>query len=190
MYVEAEHRWIPEVNFSPQDISKQALNLIAVQGFSTGQIICSILTPTFGQNDSGCSADISHINEICARIPNRNNDFIPFTDLLPVYCIKVLHKENKAQKSTERIMEKFGISHLKNRTPHHLSTGEKKKVALLGLLVCEPELLLFDEPTANLDQPGTKELLNIIKHLNSTIIISTHNPQLPIHIQPHRLVKL
>lgn len=66
-----------------------------------------------------------------------------------------------------------------NRSPFSLSGGEKRKVAIAGVLVYEPSILILDEPTAGLDSRGKKELLSIIKMLNfkrkTTVIIISHN---------------
>lgn len=79
----------------------------------------------------------------------------------------------------DNIIEKLGIKHLVGRIPHYLSGGEKKKVALAGAMVLEPELLIMDEPFSNLDIKSQDELIEII-HLfgsdfNSTFIISLHD---------------
>ena len=70
-----------------------------------------------------------------------------------------------------------GIEHLLNRNPGSLSGGEKQKVAIAGILACEPEIIIFDESTSMLDPKSTKELLEVIKALkgNKTIIYITHN---------------
>lgn len=72
-------------------------------------------------------------------------------------------------------LKKFNLEELKYKEPHNLSAGEKKKVALLSVLIYEPKLLLLDEPTTDLDLKGCNELINIINSLNMTKIISTHN---------------
>jgi cobalt/nickel transport system ATP-binding protein len=78
----------------------------------------------------------------------------------------------------DHILEDIGISHLKNRPPHRLSFGEKKKVALATALILRPELLILDEPTANLDLVSRRALIDLLNELNAegtTIIVSTHD---------------
>jgi len=78
----------------------------------------------------------------------------------------------------DHILEDIGISHLKNRPPHRLSFGEKKKVSLATALVLRPELLILDEPTANLDLVSRRaliDLLNELKAEGTTILVSTHD---------------
>ena len=82
------------------------------------------------------------------------------------------------QERCEHILEDIGISHLKNRPPHRLSFGEKKKVSLATALVLRPELLILDEPTANLDLHSRRGLIDLLNELNAegtTIVISTHD---------------
>ena len=86
--------------------------------------------------------------------------------------------EEVIQQRCEHILEDIGISHLKNRPPHRLSFGEKKKVSLATALVLRPELLILDEPTANLDLVSRRGLIDLLNELNAegtTIVISTHD---------------
>lgn len=71
----------------------------------------------------------------------------------------------------------IGIDHLLSRSPESLSGGEKQKVAIAGILACEPDIIIFDESTSMLDPKSTKELLATIKDLkgDKTIIYITHN---------------
>ncbi len=67
---------------------------------------------------------------------------------------------------------------IKNRSPHQLSEGEKRRIAIAGVLVMAPEVLVFDEPTACLDSSGIKLMIQIMKQLHengTTIILITHN---------------
>jgi cobalt transport protein ATP-binding subunit len=78
----------------------------------------------------------------------------------------------------DHILEDIGISHLKDRPPHRLSFGEKKKVSLATALILRPELLILDEPTANLDLLSRRGLIDLLNELNAegtTIVISTHD---------------
>ncbi len=78
---------------------------------------------------------------------------------------------------TEKAMKVMRISHLRNRHPYELSEGEKKRVAIATVLSYDPEFILFDEPTANMDGKGRKEFKSILKKLidqGKTIVIATH----------------
>lgn len=72
-----------------------------------------------------------------------------------------------------------GIEYLASRVPHHLSGGEKKRVAIAGVIAMEPEVLVLDEPTAGLDPKGVADLNEFINSLSSkygmTVIFSTHD---------------
>jgi len=86
--------------------------------------------------------------------------------------------EDSVQKRCDHILEDIGISHLRDRPPHRLSFGEKKKVSLATALVLQPELLILDEPTANLDLLSRRALINMLNELNAegtTILVSTHD---------------
>ena len=75
-----------------------------------------------------------------------------------------------------------GIEHLKERVPHHLSGGEKKRVAIAGVIAMEPQVIVLDEPTAGLDPKGVKDLISVINALareyGITVIFSTHDVSL------------
>jgi len=72
-----------------------------------------------------------------------------------------------------------GIEHLAHRVPHHLSGGEKKRVAIAGVIAMEPEVLVLDEPTAGLDPRGVADLdafiNSLAKNYGMTVIFSTHD---------------
>lgn len=75
----------------------------------------------------------------------------------------------------------LGISHLAERPIHELSLGEKKRVAIAGVLVLHPEIILLDEPTAGLDFAGICAMLALLKRLHqegTTLVISTHDTDL------------
>jgi cobalt/nickel transport system ATP-binding protein len=72
-------------------------------------------------------------------------------------------------------MQLTGLAGFEERVPHHLSLGEKKRVAMAGLLAMSPDILLLDEPTSNLDPQGRRDLINILRGRKETIIIATHD---------------
>jgi cobalt/nickel transport system ATP-binding protein len=86
--------------------------------------------------------------------------------------------EEVIKQRSQEVLEKIGIYHLKDRPPHRLSFGEKKKASLATALVLKPELLILDEPTANLDLRSRRSLIGMLNELNrkgTTIMISTHD---------------
>ncbi len=90
--------------------------------------------------------------------------------------LKLPEEDIKARSA--HVLDKMGIEHLKERPPHRLSFGEKKKVSLATALVLKPELLILDEPTANLDLVSRRGLIDTLNELNragTTIIVSTHD---------------
>jgi cobalt/nickel transport system ATP-binding protein len=72
-------------------------------------------------------------------------------------------------------LETVALSGSASRAPYHLSAGEKKRAAIAGIIVTEPEILILDEPTANLDPPGQRALAALIAHLPQAKIIVTHD---------------
>jgi cobalt/nickel transport system ATP-binding protein len=72
----------------------------------------------------------------------------------------------------------MNLTEMKDRPPHYLSGGEKKRVSIADIIAMEPEVILFDEPTASLDPVNVKmlkEVLDEMTHLGKTLLISTHD---------------
>lgn len=87
-------------------------------------------------------------------------------------------ERNIINKKVLKVLKELNLTHLKYKNPSSLSGGEKKKLAIAGILVMDPEIILFDEPFSNLDYPGTIQILSIITKLNKsghTVIIATHD---------------
>ena len=82
-----------------------------------------------------------------------------------------------AKKQAEELLAFTGITKLANYSPHHLSGGEKKKVAIAAILAVNPEVLIFDEPTNGLDPRSQRWMIDTINQLNQrgkTMIVATH----------------
>jgi len=74
-----------------------------------------------------------------------------------------------------RALEQVGMRDAGRKAPYHLSAGEKRRVALAGVLVMSPEILILDEPTTYLDPPGQRELIHLLKGLPQAKILVTHD---------------
>ena len=74
-------------------------------------------------------------------------------------------------------LEKVGMAHKAGKAPWHLSAGEKKRVAIAGILAGEPKLLVLDEPTTFLDPPGQRGLADLLEELPQAKILITHDVQ-------------
>ncbi|QLH74296.1 MAG: ABC transporter ATP-binding protein [Methanomassiliicoccales archaeon] len=83
--------------------------------------------------------------------------------------------EEEVKDRVARAMEQAGISGFSDRVPHRLSIGEKKRVAIAGVLAMSPPILLLDEPTANLDPQGRRDLVNILHSIPQGFVLATHD---------------
>ena len=88
----------------------------------------------------------------------------------------------------EQALASTGMSGAEERAPHHLSSGQKKRVALATLLAMEPELLLLDEPTSTLDPRGRRELIRILEALPVARLIATHDLELVLELCPRAVL--
>ena len=79
-------------------------------------------------------------------------------------------------RKTAAMLELFGLQEVREKPPHFLSYGQKKKVCLAAILAVEPEVLILDEPTAGLDLAQQEKLLTYLENLNGiTVLIATHD---------------
>jgi cobalt/nickel transport system ATP-binding protein len=91
------------------------------------------------------------------------------------------YSESEVKKAVLEALRYVGLEGFERRPPHLLSGGEKKRVAIAGILAMDPDVLVFDEPTSGLDPSGSEdimELLDELHHQGKTIIISTHDIEL------------
>lgn len=90
----------------------------------------------------------------------------------PKNC-KVSNEE--AEKKAVDLLEKLNLKYLVDKSPIKLSGGEKRIVAIAGILITNPKLILLDEPTAFLDYPAKKKMTEIINNVESAKLIATHD---------------
>ncbi len=89
--------------------------------------------------------------------------------------------DREVKDAVENALRLVGLSGFDRRPPHQLSGGEKKRVAIAGVLAMDPDILVFDEPTSGLDPSGSEDIMELLDELNQrgkTVIISTHDIEL------------
>ena len=90
-------------------------------------------------------------------------------------------KQDEVEKRVQEALERVGMDGFEKKPPHHLSGGQKKRVAIAGILAMRPEIMVLDEPTSGLDPKGASQILRILYQLNQegmSIVISTHDVDL------------
>ena len=87
--------------------------------------------------------------------------------------------EEEVRRRVEAAMERTGVGALRDKPTHALSFGQKKRVAIAGVLVMEPSVMILDEPTAGLDPQGVSDIMHLLTELRDglgmTILIATHD---------------
>jgi cobalt/nickel transport system ATP-binding protein len=86
--------------------------------------------------------------------------------------------EDAVRQRVKEALHEVGLDGFEERVPFHLSGGEKRRVALAGILAMQPEVLLLDEPSSHLDPRGRRELIKLIQQLGNTKLIASHDLEL------------
>jgi len=89
--------------------------------------------------------------------------------------------DDEVEKRVEESLAVVGMNGTERKAPHHLSGGQKKRVAIAGILAMQPEIMVLDEPTTGLDPKGVKQVMDILYDLNQkgmSIIISSHDVEM------------
>jgi cobalt/nickel transport system ATP-binding protein len=92
--------------------------------------------------------------------------------------INMGYSESEVRQRVSRALEWVGMLGYEQRSPHHLSVGEKKRIAIATVLSLTPEVLAIDEPTSNLDPRSKWSLIELLKQLPMAKIIATHDLEL------------
>ncbi|ALT68186.1 energy-coupling factor ABC transporter ATP-binding protein [Methanobrevibacter millerae] len=84
----------------------------------------------------------------------------------------------EVERRVDEALTMVGMEQYMDKTPHHLSGGQQKRVAIAGIIAMRPEIMILDEPTAGLDPEGVEKVLDILDNLNKegmSIVISSHD---------------
>ena len=120
---------------------------------------------------------------------NRVGIIFQFFNLLPILSVEeniglphlLMGNSNPPGAKIDRLLLEMGLSQRRHHKPHELSGGEMQRVAICRALINDPELILADEPTGNLDSASGKEVLEILRRLRDeqgkTILLVTHSQE-------------
>jgi cobalt/nickel transport system ATP-binding protein len=147
-----------------------------------------ILKPTYGRilfDDKPLKYDAKSLLELRKRVgfvfqdPN-DQLFAPTVKQDVAFGpLNLGYSTEKVKAIVAEAMETVGIAQFAEKPPHFLSLGQKKRVALAGVLAMEPEVIIMDEPTSNLDPRATSEILHLLLQLNKekgiTLLLATHD---------------
>ena len=93
--------------------------------------------------------------------------------------------QEEVEIKVKKALKAVGMEGFEKKAPHHLSGGQKKRIAIAGVLAMNPSVMVLDEPTSGLDPKGASQILKLLYGLNKngiTIVISTHDVDLvPIY---------
>ena len=85
-------------------------------------------------------------------------------------------------------LDLVGMSEFADRPPHHLSFGQRRRVAVATVLAMEPEILVLDEPSSNLDPASRRELADIVRSLDVTVLMVTHDLPYALELCPRSVI--
>ncbi|WP_309144536.1 ABC transporter ATP-binding protein [Streptomyces sp. BR123] len=85
-------------------------------------------------------------------------------------------------------LEQVGMADFADRPPHHLSFGQRRRVAVATVLAMRPEILVLDEPSSNLDPASRRELADILRSLDVTVLMVTHDLPYALELCPRSVV--
>ncbi|MEV7872533.1 ABC transporter ATP-binding protein [Streptomyces sp. NPDC088124] len=85
-------------------------------------------------------------------------------------------------------LSRVGMAAYADRPPHHLSFGQRRRVAVATVLVMEPEILVLDEPSSNLDPASRRELADILRSLDTTVLMVTHDLPYALELCPRSVI--
>ncbi|WP_430377684.1 energy-coupling factor ABC transporter ATP-binding protein [Streptomyces sp. B1-3] len=97
-------------------------------------------------------------------------------------------KGDELEARVRTALEQVGMAEFAHRPPHHLSFGQRRRVAVATVLAMEPEILVLDEPSSNLDPASRRELADILRSLDVTVLMVTHDLPYALELCPRSLI--
>jgi len=98
------------------------------------------------------------------------------------------YSEEASLENAIEALKMVGMDEYQEKAPHHLSFGQKRKVAIASVLASKPQLLVLDEPSSNLDPSSRRELIDILLSLDVSIVLVTHDLPMALEICPRSIV--
>jgi len=95
---------------------------------------------------------------------------------------------DEVESRVESALEAVRMSTFRDRLSHHLSMGEKKRIAIATVLSMQPHILVLDEPSSGLDPRARRTLINLLRELPITMLVSTHDMRLVQELFPRTIV--
>lgn len=90
--------------------------------------------------------------------------------------------EEKVRERVDEVLKTVGCLSLKDKPPHHLSSGQKSSVAIASVIAMQPDILVMDEPASNLDPKSRRQLINLLKDFEHTKVIASHDLDLILDV--------
>ena len=188
------------------DLSVDRGEFVAIVGASGSgkstllHILGSVDKPTEGKVFID-GADLAGLDQTQAAIFRRRKVGLvyQFYNLIPTLTVRkniliplALDKKKPHQDHLDRIVCSLGLTEKLDALPHQLSGGQQQRVAIARALIYRPALLLADEPTGNLDQKNSREIVDLLKlsnrSLGQTILLITHDEK--VALQAERVITI
>jgi cobalt/nickel transport system ATP-binding protein len=173
---------VTDVSLTVADGERVALLGLNGSGKTTMLMAMVGLLPHEGRIEV-CGLEVTRRNLVQVRerigfLFNVPEDQLLFPKVVDDVAFGLLRRGRPAGEASAKamaVLDSLGIGHLAASSLHHLSHGQKQRVALAGALVTEPPLLLFDEPSAALDPPSRRGLLALLRRQPAAMVIATHD---------------
>ncbi|GAW27896.1 ABC transporter ATP-binding protein [Carboxydocella sp. ULO1] len=173
-------------------------------------LLGGLIRPTSGKVTIG-DREITQLSEDALALLRRKHIGFVFQSFNLIHTLTALENverpmlfagvpKNKRHLKAKRLLELTGLSNRENHKPNELSGGQQQRVSIARALANDPEILLADEPTGNLDSKTSQEIIQLLNRLNrenqKTIVLVTHDPNIAaygdrvIHFRDGRIEKI